>query len=116
MSRRSSKGNRITSIFIKWFGGEFILEKGIDRQAGFIAYIFLLITTVIMWSLMVEKKMVQIEKNEEEIYNLEITYNESTLNLAGINKISLVEEMLEKCSSTLKAPEEPATVIIIGDE
>lgn len=96
---------------IDFLSGDFFLRKGLDRMMWFFLYTFTLACVVILWSLMVENRLVRVEKNEQTIEELEVNLHQRTIELVGLNKRSRIEKMLKASGSTLKAPEEPAIMI-----
>ena len=97
--------------FVDIFSGDIILKKGMYRQMWFVTYIFALFCIIIAWSLYVEKKMVQVERNAKVIEALEVSYHQRSIELVGLDQRTKVEALLEKNHSKLLPPEEPAKLI-----
>ena len=106
MSFRSVISN-IGKKIVHFLSGEKIIEWGWDKQIGLIVTIFALIGATIAWSLMVESRLVVTQKNERILQDLEISYHQLTIELAGMDKRSKIENMLKVSGSTLAAPGEP---------
>jgi hypothetical protein len=102
---------KITGGLIDFFSGDIILRKGLDRKMWFFLYIFGLFCVIILWSLMVESRLVKVERNEQTIKELEVNLHQRTVELVGLNKRSRIENMLKASGSTLKAPKDPAIMI-----
>ena len=91
--------------------GDVLIERGVDRQLGFIFYIFALICVFIGWSLMVEQNLVKVQKNEKTLQELRISYQQRTLDLVGMNNRTRIDKMLKAEGSRLHAPENPPKLI-----
>lgn len=101
------KGKKALKKTTEWLSGDVLLNKRVDRNLGFIFYVFVLLCLLIAWSLNVEKDLVRVEKNEAVISDLKINYQQRTLDLVGLNSRFRVEELLKKNHSTLAAPSDP---------
>ena len=91
--------------------GEFLLRLNIGRYFVHIIYAFLLFAAAIWMSLMIEDTMAEVEKNKEEISELEITNSQLVFDLARSERRSEVETRLGELGSEVREPEKPATVI-----
>lgn len=96
---------------VNFFSGDFILTRGLDRQLGFIFFIFVIFCCIIFWSLMVESKLVKVAENEKKIKSLVISRDQLAIDLLGLDRRGCVEELLRRNNSKLVAPVEPAKVI-----
>lgn len=105
------KAQNIKKWFVDIFSGDIILKKGFDRQMPFVAYIFVLFCIIIAWSLYVEKKMVQVERNAKVIESLEVSSHQRDIELVGMDQRTKIEAMLQKSNSKLEPPVEPAKII-----
>ena len=105
------KINKIKKRFVDIFSGDFVLRKGLERNMGFVFYIFVIFCASICWSLYVEDTLVKVERNSKTIESLEIHYRQISVDLVGLDQRTRIEKMLEQCHSTLKAPEHPAKII-----
>lgn len=92
---------------VKVLSGDLLLEKRIDRQLPFVAYIFVLVILFITWNLTVESKLSKVQDNEKVLEELRISYQQRTLDLVGMNNRTKIDHMLSGCSSTLHSPKNP---------
>jgi len=104
----SGKIKRIVDKVVSYLSGDKLIEWGVDRQLGFIFYIFMLICVSIAWSLLVEQNLVQVQKNERALQELRISYQQRTLDLVGMNNRTRIDGMLKAHGSKLHAPVRPA--------
>ena len=103
----SGKIKGIVDKLISFLSGDKLIQWGVDRQLGFIFYIFVIICVSITWSLMVERNLVQVQKNEKTLQELRISYQQRTLDLVGMNNRTKIDGMLKARGSKLHAPVEP---------
>ena len=87
--------------------GDFLIEKGVDRQLGFVAYVFVLVILFITWNLSVEARLSKVQDNEKVIKELRISYQQRTLELVGMNNRTKIDRMLVECKSDLHSPKVP---------
>lgn len=99
-----------TGRIYRFFTGDWMIE-GIERQLGFIFFVFVIFCGIIFWSLMVESRLVQVVENTHIIDSLGIARDQKALDLLGLDSRGSVEELLEKNNSKLKAPVLPPIVI-----
>ena len=85
-----------------FFSGSFILKRRLDRFVWFFIYIFILLVLFISWNLYIESRFVRIEKNSAIIKDLEISHQQHSLDLMGID--IKVEKILQGFGSRLHAP------------
>jgi len=104
----SGKIKDIFDKLVSYLSGDKLIEWGVDRQLGFISYIFILVCVSIAWSLMVEQSLVQVQKNDRILQELRISYQQHTLDLVGMNNRTKLDGMLKAQGSNLHAPQEPA--------
>ena len=104
----SGKIKHILDKLISYLSGDKLIEWGVDRQLGFIFYIF-----AIVWSLLVEQSLVKVQKNERELQELRISYQQRTLDLVGMNNRTKIDGMLKACDSKLHAPQDPPRRIVL---
>ena len=109
----SGKIKGIVDKLISFLSGDKLIQWGVDRQLGFIFYIFVLICVSIAWSLLVEQSLVRVQKNERELQELRISYQQRTLDLVGMNNRTRIDGMLKSQGSKLHAPENPPQRIIL---
>lgn len=98
--------------FIRMIGrGEMLFTLKCDKFFPHILYGFLLIFSVLLLNLMIEKTLVEVEENKQTLYDLKIALTHKNTELIGIEKLSTVQEMLEEAGSELTIPDEPAVYI-----
>ena len=98
---------------ISYLSGDKLIQWGVDRQLGFIFYIFTLVCVFIAWSLLVEQNLVKVQRNERQLQELRISYQQRTLDLVGMNNRSKIDRMLKAHDSNLHAPTDPPKRIIL---
>ena len=101
---------------ISILSGDMLVERGVDRQLGFIFYCFALVCVIIAWSLMVEQNLVRVQKNERELQELRISYQQRTLDIVGMNNRTRIDKMLKAEGSKLHAPQRPPKRIVLKDK
>ena len=109
----SGKLKNIVDKVIGFLSGDKLIEWGVDRQLGFIFYVFAIICVSIAWSLMVERNLVQVQKNERALQELRISYQQRTLDLVGMNNRTKIDGMLQAQGSKLHAPQTPPKRIVL---
>ena len=72
---------------------------------------FFLIFLTLLLNLMIEKTMVEVERNKEILYDLKISLTHKSTELIGLEKLSSVQELLEASGSQLTIPDEPAVYL-----
>ena len=96
-----------------FLSGDKLIEWGLDRQLGFLVYVFSLVCLFIAWSLSVEQNLVRVQENERTLQELRISYQQRTLDLVGMNNRTRVDGMLRARGSQLHAPTAPPERIIL---
>ena len=109
----SGKIKDIVDKLISYLSGDKLIEWGVDRQLGFIFYIFAIVCISIGWSLLVEQNLVKVQKNERELQELRISYQQRTLDLVGMNNRTKIDGMLKARDSQLHAPQDPPRRIVL---
>ena len=109
----SGKIKHIVDKVVSYLSGDKLIEWGVDRQLGFFFYLFALVCLTIAWSLMVEQNLVAVQKNEKELQELRISYQQHTLDLVGMNNRTRIDGMLKASGSQLHAPQTPPRRIIL---
>ena len=107
------KSKHILDKLVSYLIGDKLIEWGVDRQLGFIFYIFVIVCVTIAWSLLVEQSLVKVQRNERELQELQISYQQHTLDLVGMNNRSKIDRMLKAHDSKLHAPTDPPKRIIL---
>ena len=106
-NKKKGRIKRLVDKAVSYLSGDKLIEWGVDRQLGFIFYIFLIICASIAWSLMVEQDLVRVQKNEKTLQELRISYQQRTLDLVGMNNRTRIDGLLKASGSKLHAPVEP---------
>ena len=106
-NKKKGRFKRLMDKVVSYLSGDKLIEWGVDRQLGFIFYIFLIICASIAWSLMVEQDLVKVQKNEKALQELRISYQQRTLDLVGMNNRTRIDGLLKASGSKLHAPVEP---------
>ena len=106
-NKKKGRIKRLVDKVVSYLSGDKLIEWGVDRQLGFIFYIFLIICASIAWSLMVEQDLVRVQKNEKTLQELRISYQQRTLDLVGMNNRTRIDGLLKASGSKLHAPVEP---------
>ena len=106
-NKKKGRFKRLVDKVISYLSGDKLIEWGVDRQLGFIFYIFIIICVSIAWSLMVEQDLVRVQKNERTLQELRISYQQRTLDLVGMNNRTRIDGLLKASGSKLHAPVEP---------
>ena len=101
---------------VSFLSGDVLVERGVDRQLGFIFYCFALVCIIIAWSLMVEQSLVRVQKNDKQLQELRISYQQRTLDIVGMNNRTRIDKMLKDEKSKLHAPEQPPKRIVLKEE
>lgn len=104
---------KVIRKMIDWLSGDAALRKGVGKQLGFVFYIFLLLCSVITWSLIVESDLVKVKNNDKVIEELRISSQQRQLDYVGLNNRNKVERMLKNAGSKLEEPTDPPQRIII---
>ena len=104
-------GSRLDSILTSIGRGEILFTLKCDRFFPHIVYTFFLIFMVLLLNFMIEKTMVRVEENKKELYDLKIALTHKNTELIGLEKLSSVQELLEKSGSGLGIPDGPAVYV-----
>ena len=91
--------------------GEFLLRLRFDRWFIHIIYFFVLCALNIWMTLKIEQTMLYEEKNKTRLEELKIYHAQKTCELVSLDRLSTVEDLLEKNGSALTVPEKPADKI-----
>ena len=106
-NKRKGRFKRLVDKVVSYLSGDKLIEWGVDRQLGFIFFVFLIVCASIAWSLMVEQNLVRVQKNEKELQELRISYQQRTLDLVGMNNRTRIDGLLKASGSKLHAPVVP---------
>ena len=91
--------------------GEFLLRLHIDKFFPHILWTFLLFWGLILSSMMVQKTLVQVEKNKEVLSEMKIYHAQKTVQIARLSRLSTLDRLLEENGSEVTLPQKPADVI-----
>lgn len=98
----------IRNSFTATLRGEFLLRLRFDRWFLHIIYFFVLCALNIWLTLEIEQTMLDQERNKARLEELKIYHAQKTCELVSLDRLSTVEELLEKSGSALTVPEKPA--------
>lgn len=101
---RKSLGNIFTAIM----RGELMLRLRVDRIFVHILYRFFIVWAMIFISLKMDQTMLRMESNRKRLEDLKIYHAQKTCELASYDRLSTVQEMLEKSGSKVNMPDKPA--------
>lgn len=88
--------------------GELLLRMNFDRFIIHIAYIFILIWSLIFCSLKIDQTLLRMESNRKELEDLKIYHAQKTSELASYNRLSTINDLLKAAGSNVTIPEKPA--------
>ena len=94
------------------FKGEFLLRMRVDKYFMHILYTFLLVWLSIWLSMKIENTMVKVEKNKTTLNDMKIYHAQKTVEVVSLDRITTVEDMLEKIGSDVELPVKPADRIM----
>ena len=115
-NKKKGRFKRLVDKVISYLSGDKLIEWGVDRQLGFIFYIFVIVCVTIAWSLLVEQSLVKVQRNERELQELQISYQQHTLDLVGMNNRTRIDALLRQNGSQLRAPAEPPKRIVLSQK
>lgn len=88
--------------------GELLLRMNFDRFIIHIAYIFILIWSLIYCSLKIDQTLFRLEGNRRQLEDLKIYHAQKTSELASYNRLSTIDELLKTAGSDVTIPKKPA--------
>ncbi len=98
----------LRNSFTAMLRGEFLLRLRFDRWFLHIIYFFVLCALNIWLTLEIEQTMLNQERNRARLEELKIYHAQKTCELVSLDRLSTVEDLLEKTGSGLTIPEKPA--------
>ena len=104
-------GKFLTNSFVAILKGEFLLRMNAGRYLVHIAYTFFLFGMTIWISLMIETTMAKVERNKEELKELQIANSQKTFDVVSLSRRSTVEKTLGALGSEVKEAEVPAYIL-----
>ena len=90
------------------FQGEFLMRLKFDRYFIHIIYLFFLAVVCIWMKLRIEQTMVRLEDTKQMLEDYRIYHAQKTCELVKLDRLSTVQDMLEKSGSVLTIPDKPA--------
>ena len=88
--------------------GEFLIRLRFDRYFLHIIYLFFLAVMSIWIKLEIEKTMARMEDNKKVLEDCKIYHAQKTCELVSLDRVSTVQDLLEKAGSDLTVPDKPA--------
>ena len=101
-------GQWLKNAFLAMIKGEFLLRLHVSKYFIHIIYTFFLFWVSIWLSLKIEKTLTKVEENRRALQDIEIYHAQKTVELAGMGRMSKIEDMLREKGSALSIPEKPA--------
>lgn len=101
----------VKNIFMATAHGELLLRMGADKFLLHIAYLFLIVWISLFINLKIDGTMVRLENNRRTLEDLRIYHAQKTCELAGYDRFSKVQELLEKSGSKVALPQKPAETL-----
>ena len=91
--------------------GDFMNNMNLDRYFIHIIWTFFLFFLSIWLSLRVEKTLTRVEAGKKELADVEIYHTQKVVELAGLNRMTTVRDLLEEKGSKVGLPVKPAAHI-----
>ena len=88
--------------------GELLLRMRLDKYFIHIAYTFLLVWLIILYSMMVQNTLAKVESNRSAVNDLKIFHAQKTVKLVSLGRLQTVERLLKEQGSEITLPEKPA--------
>ena len=101
-------GQWLKNAFLATIKGEFLLRLHVSKYFIHIIYTFFLFWVSIWLSLKIEKTLTKVEENRKTLQDIEIYHAQKTVELAGMGRMSKIEDMLRDKGSELTIPQKPA--------
>ena len=98
--------------FVAILHGELLLRMRFDKYFPHIIYTFFLLWMMIWLSMKIENTMVKVEKNKTTLNDMKIYHAQKTVEVVSLDRITTVEDMLEKIGSDVELPVKPADRIV----
>ena len=90
---------------------DFMNSMNLGQYFIHIIWTFFLFFLSIWLSLQVEKTLTKVEAGKKELANVEIYHAQKVVELAGLNRMTTVRDLLEEKGSKVGLPEKPAARI-----
>lgn len=101
-------GKTAKNVFLAIVRGELLLRMRADKFLLHIAYLFFIVWISMFINLKIDGTMVRLENNRRTLEDLRIYHAQKTCELAGYDRFSKVQELLEKSGSKVGLPMKPA--------
>ena len=98
----------LKNAFLATIKGEFLLRLHVNKYFIHIIYTFFLFWVSIWLSLKIEKTLTRVEENRKALQDIEIYHAQKTVELAGMGRMSKIEDMLRDKGSELSIPNKTA--------
>lgn len=98
----------IKNTFMAILKGELLLRMRLDKYFIHIAYTFLLVWLIILYSMMVQNTLAKVESNRSAVNDLKIFHAQKTVKLVSLGRLQTVEKLLKEQGSEITLPEKPA--------
>ncbi len=98
----------LKNAFLATIKGEFLLRLHVNKYFIHIIYTFFLFWVSIWLSLKIEKTLTRVEENRKALQDIEIYHAQKTVELAGMGRMSKIEDILRDKGSELTIPNKPA--------
>ena len=104
----SKVGTAIKETLISIGQGSFLLRLRVDKLFPYILVLFIIGGANIWLSYVVEQTALKVERNKKELETLKIYHSHMVGEIVELNRLSTIEDMLEKAGSEIRIPEKPA--------
>ena len=104
----SKVGTAIKETMISIGQGSFLLRLRVDKLFPYILVLFIIGGANIWLSYVVEQTALKVERNKKELETLKIYHPHMVGEIVELNRLSTIEDMLEKAGSEIRIPEKPA--------
>lgn len=104
-------GNTIKNILAAILRGELLLRMRTDKYLAHFVYLFVLIAFTLFVNLKMDETMVRREHTRKVFEDTKIFHAQKTFELAGYDRISRVQYLLEQSGSKVTLPQKQAEKI-----
>ena len=104
----SKVGKAAKEILISIGQGTFLLRLRVDKLFPYILVLFILGCLNIWFNYETEQAALKVEQNKIELETLKIYHSHMNGEIVELNRLSTIEDMLEKAGSEIRIPEKPA--------
>ena len=103
----SKVGKAAKEILISIGQGTFLLRLRVDKLFPYILVLFILGCLNIWFNYETEQAALKVEQNKIELETLKIYHSHMNGEIVELNRLSTIEDMLEKAGSEIRIPEKP---------